>query len=326
MMTFIALKSAFIPLYSWLPKAHGTPGASSAVSALLSGLHIKSSLYLLIRFQDVFYPIADHNLILIMGLITALAGVVMSMSQTDIKLVLAYSTIAQVGLITVGLSTSYVGSYNYYGGLFHMINHAVFKAALFLSAGIISYAYGTRDIRQVRGVFKTMPGLATAISLALLGVIGTPLFNGNISKYFIMYDLSSWLNIAVTIVNLGSIIICLKFATMLFGEPEGKVNVSGDIFRFGPVYFLGLACFLLGVFGIQVIYFLFGADLSISTAGYIEKTIIFAISLVVGFLIHKYVVDKYKIFNKIRRFEIGFRGMCLSVGFVLAVILVVVGF
>ena len=325
LMTFVALKCALIPLYSWLPKAHGTPGAPSSVSALLSGLYIKAGVYLFLRFQAVFEPIAMFEIFLLMGVITALAGVIMAVSQTDIKLILAYSTIAQVGLIIVGFSISYQYSYNYIGALYHIINHAVFKAALFLAAGVVTYAYGTRNIADIRGVLKKMPLLGWSMVLAILGIIGTPLFNGSISKYFLMTGIDQVLNTLLIIVNLGTIIIMMKFSTIFLGEPKGEVKVKTDIWRHGPIVVLALMCFVGGIFGVQAIEFLFNLEATVDMAGYIEKAGIFLGSLVVGFIIFKYYVQKSVFLSKVKTLEMGFREMCISIGLFMAVIMIWVG-
>ena len=326
LMTFVALKCALIPLYGWLPKAHGTPGALSAVSALLSGLHIKSGVYLFLRFQQVFEPVAMPEIFLVIGLITAFMGVIMSVSQTDIKLVLAYSTIAQMGLIIVGFNISYMYSYNFIGSLYHIVNHAIFKSALFLSAGVITYAYGTRDITKIRGVFKTMPLLASAKILAIMGIIGTPLFNGSISKYFLMTGVDWQLNMLMIVINLGTIIIFMKYCTIFFGTPEGEVHVKTDLWRHIPILILGILCFVGGIFGSQAIELLFNFEVSLDARAYIEKSIIFFASLGAGFLIFKYFVQKSPLLEKVKEIDMSFRGMCMSMGVFLAVMLVTVGF
>ena len=326
LMTFVALKCALMPLYSWLPKAHGTTGAPAAASALLSGLHIKSGVYLFLRFQEMFEPIATFEIFLVIGVITAIAGVIMALAQTDIKLILAYSTVAQIGLIIVGLSVNTVGSYNYIGALYHILNHAIFKAALFLSAGVLAYAYGTRKLADIRGVFKVMPMLAIAKILAILGIVGTPLFNGNISKYFLMSGLDFWLNTVLIIVNLGTITIFIKYSTIFFGKPKEQLHVKTDLLRHGPILILGVLCFVGGIFGVWSIEFLFNYTVYVDLQGYIEKTVIFFISLGIGYLIYKYYVEKSEFLKKVKEIDFCFRTMCLSIGIFMAVILITVGF
>src|SRR5699024_12776643 len=104
MMVTVSLKTAVIPLFSWLPKAHGTPSAPPVVSALLSGLYIKTGVYLFIRFVNMYSPVIDmKEFFFVIGLLTSIVGFVMSLGQHDIKLILAYRTVSQIGLIMIGL-------------------------------------------------------------------------------------------------------------------------------------------------------------------------------------------------------------------------------
>ena len=320
-MTTIALKCALLPLFSWLPKAHGTPGAPPAVSALLSGVHIKSGIYLFIRFQDVFAEVAASEFFMILGIITGIAGFILAMSQSDIKLILAYHTVSQVGLIMTGLNMpDYISQT---GALYHVFNHAFFKGGLFLSAGLIINAYGTRDVYKIRGVLKRYPLLGIATIMAILGITGAPLFNGMISKYFIAYGANWLLNGILIFMSLGTIISFIKYSTMLTGDhkDEGDV-VKIDLSKQISCLALGFICLIGGIFGGQFVYFLFGVQTSIGMAGYFQKVGIFAASLILGYFIFKYYVSRAKIFKKIKAIDLSFRSICASIGAVLAVILI----
>jgi len=219
-MTTISMKCALSPLFGWLPKAHGAPGAPSAVSAILSGLHIKSGIYLFIRFRHVFSAVHPDEFFLVIGIITGIAGFILSLSQSDIKLILAYSTISQIGIIMTGLSLN--NSYSYIGAVYHIVNHALFKSALFLSAGLISHTYHTREIDNVRGVFRRTPILGAATILAILGITGAPFFNGSVSKYFIASGAGRLVSGLLMFNNLGTITIFIKYSATLFGRhPAG---------------------------------------------------------------------------------------------------------
>ena len=322
-MTFVALKCALVPLFSWLPKAHSTPGASSAASAVLSGLHIKSGVYLFLRVQATFSDIDAGTFFVVLGLITAAFGVTMALSQRDIKRILAYSTIAQIGLIFVGLNTG--SAYNFMGGLYHMINHALFKAALFLSVGMISYAYGTRNVNEIRGVLRRMPLVGVASIMAILGMVGMPFFNGSISKYFLMHDVSLPLNVAMTVINLGTIMVFIKFSAMLFGG-EKIERVRSSIWEVIPILVLGVACLVFGIFGGNLIEFLFGWEAQIDPAGYLEKSIVFAVSSVAGYFIFNYWLRYKPMLARIAEIDLGFRGMCAAMGVFVAALLLVIGF
>jgi len=334
----LALKCALLPLFSWLPKAHGTPSAPPAVSAILSGVYIKCAVYLFMRIMPVFSEIDASAFFLAVGIITSIGGFILAISQSDIKLILAYHTVSQVGLIITGLS---IGThYSYIGGLYHAINHALFKSALFLSAGIISKAYGTRSVYEVRGVMRRYPIVGVATLLAILGITGAPLMNGSISKYFIMFDSGPFISAMLMIINLGTIISFVKYSTMLLGGKgtvkhiyKGKdksrkaleikkVPLSKQI----SVLVFGLLCFLGGIFGREFIYFLFNVELSVNPAGYLEKTGIFLVSLLAGFLIYRYFVKKTHLLLHVRKLDIGFRATCTALGGFFAAILIVLGF
>jgi len=320
-ITFVSLKCALVPVFSWLPKAHGTPGASGAVSAVLSGLHIKSALYLFIRFQDVFEVVAATELFIAIGIITAVFGVVMSFSQTNIKLILAYSTVAQVGLIVTGLS---LGSYDSaVGGKYHMVTHAVFKTALFMGAGAIIRTYGTKDITQIRGVWKKSPLVAKAMVLAILGIIGAPFFSGSLSKYFLFHGAGSFLSVAMVAISFCTMLIFFKFATIFFGKPPESVRTERvDFWQVTPLWVLGVLSLLLGVFGPWVIEILFGVNVSVDLLGYVQKSGIFVVSFLVGYVVLRYYYKEYTWLKKAREFEMGFRVMCAMIGAFFAVVVV----
>lgn len=322
-MTTIALKCALLPLFSWLPKAHGTPGAPPAVSALLSGVHIKSGVYFFIRFKDLFYEagIASSDFYLILGIITCVGGFILAMSQSDIKLILAYHTVSQVGLIITGLNMpDYVSQT---GALYHVFNHAFFKGCLFLGAGLLAKAYNTRDVYSIRGVLKTYPILGVSTIMAIFGISGAPLFNGMISKYFIAYGAYGLLNWLLIFMSLGTIISFVKYSGMLFGNNAHRV-VKIDLNMQIACLILGFMCLVGGVFGSQFVYFLFDVTVSIGLSGYLQKVGIFFASLVAGYLIYKYYVSTASIFKKIKGIDLSFRKICVSIGMVLVITLVVV--
>ena len=321
-MTALSLKCALTPLFSWLPKAHGTPSAPAAVSAVLSGMHIKCGIYLFIRFQSVFAEISMSEFFLIVGVITGITGAVFALSQTDVKLILSYSTISQVGMIMIGLNVADV--YSYTGSVYHIFNHALFKSALFMCAGAIVHMYGTRDINQIRGVLRRYPLVGVATIMAILGIIGTPFFNGSISKYFITPEANWAVRGPIILINLGTIIVFMKFSTMLFGRAEGfHEHEKMDGFKQTAILALGILCLAGGVFGEQFIEFLFNIEVNVDAAGYLEKTGLFVLSVIAGYFIFRYFVDKHPFFKKIRGFDMSFRWMCASIGGFFAVILIV---
>ena len=320
-MTPICLKCALVPLFSWLPNAHGTPGAPSVVSAILSGLHIKSGIYLFLRFQNIFSVLDVSVLFIAIGIITGIVGFILALSQTDIKLILAYSTISQIGMIIIGINIP--DHYSYTGGIFHIFNHALFKSALFLSAGVIARIYDTRDINQIRGVLKRLPLVGAATIMAVFGISGAPLFNGSISKFFIMSGTNWFVTGAMMFINLGTIITFIKYSSILFGqhasgEETARVRVGQQL----AIIIMGAFCLVGGIFGEQAIEFLFNISISIDAAGYLEKIVLFAVSVIAGFLIYRFYVIKSRFFKRIRETEISFRWICFLMGVFFAVIII----
>ncbi|MCL2387455.1 MAG: hypothetical protein FWC89_07910 [Defluviitaleaceae bacterium] len=323
-MTSVAFKCTLIPFFSWSPKVRIYLGAPTVVQAILSGLQIKSAVYLFLRFQEIFEPVAATEVFLVLGIVAGLFGAFMAICQSDIKMILAYHTVSQVGLIIVGVSIGNL--YSYIGGLYHIFSHAVFKTALFLCAGIIIHAYNTSDIYKIRGVMKRMPIVGVATALAVLGIMGAPLFIGSVSKYFIAYDVPFVINIFLILISLGTIISFLKFSLMFLGEPPvtstAFVNEKSKTI---PSLLLGVVCVVGGVFGVPLIYFLFRQDVTIH-AGYFGKSLIFLASVVVGYFINKYVVIGNKTLKRIGAMNLGFKPICTAIGAFFAIMLIYVGF
>jgi len=311
-MTAISLKCALAPMFGWFTKAY-TPSTPSAATALLSGIHAKVGVYLFIRFSAVFKELMLTDFFLIIGIITGVTGAVLALSQTDVRLILAYSTVSQIGLIMIGLNVSDI--HFYAGGVYHIFNHAIFKSALFMCAGVLTKAYGTRDIDKIRGVLKEYPTVGAATAMAVLGIIGTPFFNGSVSKYFITSGAGLLVEGLVVFINLCTITVFIKYSAMLFGQaPDGFTKTKTDVFKQASVLFLGALCLAGGVFGEQAIKFLFGVDASIDAAGYAVKTGLFALSAAAGYLIYKHFVKRSKLFVKLRETDMGFRWICVSIG------------
>ena len=325
MLTALAFKCSLIPLFSFTPKTNLYDAAPSAVAAILSGVQIKTSVYLFFRIQETFGDFAAHEFFLVLAVISSLLAVFMAISQSNIKLILAYHTISQVGLIMIGLSSG--GEYSMIGGLYHIIAHGIFKSALFLTAGIIYRTYGTRNVYEIRGVMKRMPWVGVAMLFAVLGIMGAPLFIGFTSKYFIAYDVSSWVNIATIIISLGTIISFIKYSGMLFGPWEGGVDygIGEDKWRLIPTVFLGFLCLLGGVFGVWLVNYLFYGSANISFSGYLEKTAIFGISFLAGYIIYKKVVYGNAFLKKISSLSFSFKHVCISIGVLFGCLLIVTG-
>jgi multicomponent Na+:H+ antiporter subunit D len=291
-MTAIALKAAMFPLFSWLPRAHGAPSAPAIVSAVLSGVQVKTGVYLLIRVSAVFAPQLDATaFFLVLGFITSIVGFLLAICQKDIKLILAYHTVSQMGLIVMGL---HLGTETaFYGGLYHIINHALFKGLLFLTAGTIIESYHRRSYAEIRGVMRTIPAIGIGTLAGMLGITGAPFFNGSISKYFISDGLQGdWGGIALFLINLGTTLSFVKYSVILFGKPAGQVDQPRDPWVASVTIAFGMACLAGGLFGGPAVQWLFGPALKTSGALSIQKLIGFAITLGVAVLAYFLLVSR----------------------------------
>jgi multicomponent Na+:H+ antiporter subunit A len=185
-------KSAQFPFYIWLPDAMEAPTPVSAY--LHSATMVKAGIYLVARFSPVFAMTAEWFwLVSIFGLITLFWGSLNAVKQTDLKAILAFSTVSQLGLIMsllgVGAAALHYDSLddNFYtiatvAAIFHLINHATFKGSLFMVAGIVDHETGTRDIRKLGGLMSFMPITFTIAVIGAFSMAGLPPFNGFLSK------------------------------------------------------------------------------------------------------------------------------------------------
>jgi multicomponent K+:H+ antiporter subunit A len=251
-------KSAQFPFHFWLPRAMAAPTPVSAY--LHSATMVKAGVFLLARM----YPALGDNdtwfwIVSTAGLATLLLGAVVAIFQHDLKGLLAYSTISHLGLITLlfGLDSPLA----VVAGVFHIINHAVFKASLFMAAGIIDHETGSRDMRQLNGLWKTMPITATLAMVACAAMAGVPLANGFLSKemFFVealAVNADDWLKIttpiAATIAAIASVVYSVRFVHDVFfnGEPVGLTKIPHEPPRFMrvPVEILVVLCLVVGIF------------------------------------------------------------------------------
>lgn len=322
MMVTVSLKTAVTPLFSWLPKAHGTPSAPPVVSAVLSGLYIKSGVYLFIRFTNMYAPVIDVSQFFFwIGFVTALVGFVMALGQSDIKLILAYHTVSQVGLIMMGINMG--TDIAFWGSVYHVFSHAIFKSTLFLTAGLIYEEYGTRNVYQIRGLFKRMPWVAAATAFAILGITGAPFFNGSISKYMIAHGTSDPLvTILLNVINLGTIMSFVKYATVFFGKSPKEGRVTSDKYAVGASLFMGVTSLITGIFGVQLTQYFFNFELVVNTSEYIEKGLMYIVMIAIGIFVYNRVIKHGGIIAKIGHLELTFNGIITSmVGYLIVVVL-----
>jgi len=188
------MKAGIMPLHIWLPSAHAN--APGHISAIMSGVMIKMGIYGLIRSVSLFnsIPFWWGILILVLGIISGIAGVIFAIGQHDIKRLLAYHSIENIGIILMGLGIALMGISNGFpslvllgiaGALLHTINHAVFKSLLFLGAGAVIHACGTREIDRMGGLIKKMPLTSSFFLVGAVAICGLPPLNGFVSEWLV---------------------------------------------------------------------------------------------------------------------------------------------
>lgn len=192
------LKAGVMPLHIWLPGAHAA--APSHVSALMSGVVIKMGIYGLVRVVGFYtgQPAWWGGSVLFLGVVSAIMGVVFALAQHDIKRLLAYHSVENIGIILIGLGCALLGKtfhrpdlvvLGLAGALLHVVNHGLFKSLLFLGAGSVIQATGTREIDRYGGLLRTMPRTAFFFLGGAVAICGLPPLNGFVSEWFIYLGL-----------------------------------------------------------------------------------------------------------------------------------------
>jgi len=193
-----------MPFHAWLPDAHSS--APAPISSMLSGVLIKAlGVYVLIRFffNVMGAPAAFMQIFMILGSISIIVASFLAIGQWDLKRLLAYSSISQVGFIFLGLGIA--SPLAILGAVFHILNHAIFKALLFYNAGVVEMFLGTRDLRKMGDLRKAMPITSATSMIATLSVSGLPPFNGFFSKLIIIIAaIQAGLPVYATIAIVGS--------------------------------------------------------------------------------------------------------------------------
>jgi hydrogenase-4 component B len=198
------LKAGIMPLHIWLPSSHAI--APSHVSALMSGVIIKMGIYGIVRVCSLFPhpPIAWGSLLLGLGVVSGVLGVAFAIGQHDLKRLLAYHSIENIGIIVMGIGLALVGRslgqvdwvvLGLGAALLHVWNHALFKALLFLSAGSVIHAVHTREIDQLGGLAKIMPRTALCFLIGAVAICGLPPLNGFVSEFLLYLGLFRTLGI-----------------------------------------------------------------------------------------------------------------------------------
>jgi multicomponent K+:H+ antiporter subunit A len=250
-------KSAQFPFHFWLPQAMAAPTPVSAY--LHSATMVKAGVFLLVRLWPALGGTNEWLwLVGSAGLVTFIVGAFLALFQHDLKGLLAYSTISHLGLITLltGLDTHF----GQIAAIFHLINHATFKASLFMAAGIIDHESGTRDIRRLSGLWRFMPITATLAMVAAAAMAGVPLLNGFLSKEMFFAEtieihdnslVDQALPYIVTLASMFTVAYSLRFIRDVFFGPAAQdlprtPREPPFLMRF-PAELLVFACLVVGI-------------------------------------------------------------------------------
>ncbi|HEY0938557.1 MAG TPA: hydrogenase 4 subunit B [Steroidobacter sp.] len=274
-------KAGLVPMHVWLPEAH--PAAPSPVSALMSGVMLKTALYGMLRitFDLLGDPAWWWGLTLLaLGLFSALYGVIFAAAQTDMKRLLAYSSIENIGILFsgVGLTIVFAGtgmgtaaSLALIAVLYHAINHAFMKSLLFLGTGAVLHATGQRNLGRLGGLIHRMPGVAWLTLVGTLAIAGLPPLNGFVSEWLLLQSFLFSSEIPRPFINmllpLGAALLVLAaalagyvmvkfFGVIFLGQPREaalqEAHDAGKIERAGLAW-LAIGCVLLGLLPMQII-------------------------------------------------------------------------
>ncbi len=286
-----SVKAALFPNHFWLPDAH--PAAPSPVSAVLSGLLVKVGVYAIARFTftlfhgaslDILVSEALKNavnvllvVLLVLGAASALVAGFMMIIQSDIKRLIAYSTIMHIGYIAMGLGlASYIGLQ---ATVYHAINHAVAKALLFLAAGVFIHVVGSRSIDEISGIGRVMPVTTSSFIVAAFSLAGMPPFNGFASKSLLYIGfIDAGLAPLALIIVLSSALAFMAYAKIIYGvwlkapirdisslrDPSWRMKI--------PLMVLSITCVLLGILSPYVLNYIVSpavVDLAYNAKDYI---------------------------------------------------------
>jgi len=274
-------KAGLLPLHVWLPEAH--PAAPSPVSALMSGVMLKTAVYGMLRvtFDLLGEPASWWGMVMLpIGLLTALYGVVFAAVQTDMKRLLAYSSIENIGIIFAGMGLAVVfvangmavlGALALIAVLYHSVNHAFMKSLLFLGTGSVLHATGERNLGRLGGLIHRMPWVAWLTLVGVLAIAGLPPLNGFVSEWLLLQAFLFAHEVPRLFVNmllpLGAALLVLaaamaayvmvKFFGIIFlGQPReaalARAHDAGLFERLGLVW-LAAGCFALGLLPAQVV-------------------------------------------------------------------------
>jgi hydrogenase-4 component B len=275
-----AIKAGFVPFHTWLPYAH--PASPSHVSGIMSGVIIKIGIFGILRMLLVVKTdfLLVGYLILIISLVSGLYGVMLAIVQHNLKKLLAYHSIENIGIIGIGIGIGSIGigtgnqvlaTLGFAGALLHTLNHALFKSLLFYTAGNVYQATHTMDIEKLGGLVKKMPQTTALFLIAAIAISGIPPFNGFVSEFIIYTGLYNWLSDATILQLLAAIfstaglamigglaMLCFTkaFSVVFLGNARSELPHSCKEVPFVqlvPMYVLAGMIILIGLFPMRFI-------------------------------------------------------------------------
>ena len=267
-------KAGVFPFHVWLPHAH--PAAPSHISAVMSGVMIKTGIYGILRMYsilDLSSP-ALGAMVLVFGMVSGVLGVVYALGQHDLKRLLAYHSVENIGIILIGIGIGMIGVeagnpvmavLGFAGGLLHVLNHAIFKSLLFMGAGVVLHQTGTRSIDALGGLLKNMKITGVTFLVGSLAIAGLPPFNGFVSEFFIyvgsfrgvIVEKSVFVFSLLAIISLavigGLALACFTKVVGVVFQGEPRSPAAEDVDEKGPAMLLPMvilaaACAVIGIY------------------------------------------------------------------------------
>jgi len=267
-------KAGVFPFHIWLPHAH--PAAPSHISAVMSGVMIKIGIYGIIRMYSLLNfntPVFGY-IVVVAGFITGVLGIVYALSQNDLKRLLAYSSVENIGIVLIGFGIGMIGASSgqpvmavlgFAGGFLHILNHSIFKSLLFMGAGMVLHKTGTRSIDALGGLLKHMKITGVAVIIGSLAISGLPPFNGFVSEFLIYiggfkgialgktaFVMSIFAIISLAIIG-GLALACFTKVIGIAFQGEPRTNVAENVNEKGSTMLVSMAvlafsCAVIGLF------------------------------------------------------------------------------
>ena len=303
LLTFFGfgVKAGLVPLNTWLPRAH--PAAPANISAILSGVILNLGLYGIVRVNFDLVPIHSIGpgvIVLSIGTISALVGILYATTENDLKTMLAHSSIENIGIVTAGLGAGLIftasgrpalAAIAFVAAFYHMINHSVYKALLFLGAGTVDDRAGTRDLNQLGGLIRRMPWTAACFLAGAISIAALPPFNGFASEWLTLQTMLRSAELSSTAVKIvfalcgAALALTAALAVTCFAKAfamgflgmsrSERAAAATEAPRpmTAPLVFLATLCLLLGVLPTFVVPMLNGVVQPISGASAVDTLV-----------------------------------------------------